>query len=218
MNAYIRKDEPVLIWTGRAMLDGVLNVPQRSSALVVIAGLAGTFHHDPIRSIARRFQGDGFATLIADVLSADEQQFDKRTGHFRVDTPFLASRICEIVEWAASEEATGGLPIALFAGTGTAAACVEAAADLSLFALTLIGPKFDMIRGQLPTLDTPTLLVFDHAPTIDELSEVARSPLISSVMTVPGISAITDNDLAADAAARESLKWYDEHRPAMANA
>ncbi len=216
MNAYIRQNEPVLIWTGRAMLDGVLTVPQSASALVVITGLAGTFHHERIRAIARRFQEDGLATLIADLLTSDEQQFDARTGHFRVDTPFLASRVRDIVEWAASEKATEGLPVALLAGTATAAACVEAADDLSLFALALIGPKFETVRDHLGAIDTPTLLVFDHPPAFAQLSEIATAPLVSSVITVPGISTLLDNDLAADVAARESLKWFCEHLPALA--
>jgi hypothetical protein len=218
MNAYIRQNEPVLIWTGRAMLDGVLTVPQSSSALVVITGLAGTFHHERIRAIARKFQEDGLSTLIADLLTSDEQQFDARTGHFRVDTPFLASRVRDIVEWAAAEKPTEGLPVALLAGTATAAACVEAADDLSLFALALIGPKFELIRDRLATLDTPTLLVFDHAPTFEQLADVARSPLVGSVITVPGIATMLDNDLAADVAARESLKWYCEHAPLVLGA
>jgi dienelactone hydrolase len=115
MFAYLRRDEPVLIWTGKAMLDGVLSVPQNAAGLVILLGLGGTFRYDRIRSVARQFQEQGFATLIADLLTADEQQFDERTGHFRTDTPFLASRVREIVEWATTEDATEGMPIALFA-------------------------------------------------------------------------------------------------------
>ncbi|HSP33854.1 MAG TPA: hypothetical protein VLU46_06010, partial [Thermoanaerobaculia bacterium] len=160
MTAFNRRDEPVLIWTGAAMLDGVLTVPPNTSGLIGITGLAGTFHHDRIRSIARVFQDDGFATLIADVLTTDEQQFDARTGHFRVDTPFLASRVSDVVEWARRQDALERLPVALFAGMSTAAACMEAADDAELFAVALIGPKFEAIRAHLPAINTPTLLVF----------------------------------------------------------
>ena len=215
MFAYIRRDEPVLIWTGKAMLDGVLTVPQNPAGLVILLGLGGTFHHDRIRSVARRFQEEGFATLIADVLTADEQQFDARTGHFRTDTSFLASRVREIVEWAATGDVTEGMPIALFAGTATAAACVEAAEGLPLFAIALIGPKFETIRDRITTLETPTLLVFDHPPSLPTLADLASGRLVSSVMTVPGISSLLDNDLVAGVAARESLNWFFEHAPSL---
>ncbi len=218
MIGYIRRDEPLLIWTGHAMLDAVLSLPQNAEALVVIVGLGGTFHHERIRSVAREFQDQGFATLIADVLTADEQQFDARTGHFRVDTPFLSSRVKDIVEWAATQELTGGMPVALFAGSTTAAACLDAAEDLSLFAMTLIGPKYEGIRDRIGSIDTPTLIVFDHPPTLPQLAEMSAAPMVNSVITVPGISALLENDIAADLAARESLSWFAEHVPAATTA
>lgn len=214
MIGYIRRDEPLLIWTGHAMLDAVLSLPQNAEAIVILLGLGGTFHHERIRSVAREFQDQGFATLIADVLTADEQQFDARTGHFRVDTPFLSSRIRDIVEWASTQEMTGGLPAALFAGSSTASACIDAADDLSLFAMALIGPRYESIRDQISGIDTPTLIVFDHPPSLVQLAEISAAQMVNSVMTVPGISSLLENDLAADVAARESLNWFSEHVPA----
>ncbi len=106
MSIFLKQNEPVLIWTGKAMLDGVLTVPHHAEGLIIITGLGGTSHHVRIRSIAAEFERDRFATLIADVLTPDEQQFDERTKHFRVDTPFLASRIHDIATWTRTDAAT----------------------------------------------------------------------------------------------------------------
>ncbi|HEX9160187.1 MAG TPA: hypothetical protein VF980_00655 [Thermoanaerobaculia bacterium] len=218
MTGFIKHDEPVLIWTGRAMLDGVMTVPRTAEGLVVIVGLGGTFHHQPIRAIASEFHDERFATLIADVLTGDEQQFDSRTGHFRLDTALLTSRIRDIVEWAQSEETTRALPVALFAGAATAAACISASEQVTLFAMTLNAPRFDAVRDWLPALAVPTLFLFDHRPTFENMCELTQNQCVTSVVTVPGASSLIDNDLAAAMAARESVSWFSENVPAPAMA
>ena len=127
MCSYIAHNEPVLLWTGRAMLDGRASIPGRSDAIVLIAGLGGTFHHERIRGIAARLNDEGFATIIADILTPDEQQFDARTGHFRVDTDFLAERIGGVIDWMKHDELTRDLPVYIVAITHVASAAAVAA-------------------------------------------------------------------------------------------
>lgn len=206
MSSYIRQDEPVLIWTGRSMLDGVVTIPRDADALVVMPGLSNTFHHERIRAVARAFQKDGFATLVADLLTADEQQFDARTGHFRVDAPLLASRVREVVDWALTEMPAAGLPVALFAGRTTAAACIDAARDIDLFALALIEPDFETVLDSLPGLETPTLLVFDRTPPFAHLSAIATPPAATVVM-IPFAN--------AEILAREAMQFFGAHLPLL---
>jgi putative phosphoribosyl transferase len=215
MSTLTQCDEPVLIWTGSAMLDGALTVPQHAAGLILIAGLGGTYHHDRVRSVAIAFRQERFAALIADLLTADEQQFDTRTGHFRVDTRFIASRVCDIVEWAKREPATKDLPVALFAGSGVAAACIVASRDLDLFAMSVSAARFETVREHLAGVAIPTLLLFDHAPSFAQSGEIAKSLWATSVITIPGVSSMLDNDLVAEAAAHESGAWFREHAPPL---
>jgi putative phosphoribosyl transferase len=215
MLSLTKRDEPVLIWTGKAMLDGVLTVPEHAAGLILIAGLGGTYHHDGVRSIATVFQQERFAALIADLLTADEQQFDTRTGHFRVDTRFVASRVRDVVEWAKREPATKGLPVALFAGGGAAAACIVASRDLDLFAMSVSTPRLETVREHLAGVAVPTLLLFDHAPSLAQSHELAKGPRVTCVITIPGVSSMLDHDIVAEAAARESGAWFRDHAPVL---
>src|SRR5437588_9302168 len=54
-------------------------------------GIGGMLHHDGIRALAAHFHDNGFATLMADLLTSDEQQFDARTRTFK-STPPLPAR------------------------------------------------------------------------------------------------------------------------------
>jgi hypothetical protein len=214
MISFLKHNEPVLIWTGRAVLDGVLTVPHHAEGLIMIVGLGGTFHHERIRSFAVEFQRDGFATVIADVLTADEQQIDTRTGHFRVDTPFLASRVRDVVKWTEREPATRDLPIALFARAATAAACIASSGDLSLFAMVLDASRLEAVRDGLESLHTPTLLMFDRMPTPQQLRHVADAAA-GSVVTIPGVSSLLDDELAAKVAAQEAAAWFRHYVPSL---
>ena len=215
MSSFLKHDEPVLIWTGKAMLDGILSVPRHADGIVILTGLGGTFHHDAYRTIAGAFERERLATLIADVLTADEQQFDARTGHYRVSTDFLASRVRDIVEWAQRESPTAGLPVALFAGAALAPACIDASRTLPLFAMALTAPRFDGLRGHLHDVETPTLLVFDYAPVAENLRELAEVAFSGSLSVVRGVAALLENDDAVKVIAQEAALWFTQNVPAL---
>jgi len=187
-------DQAVLIRTRKATLDGRLTVPENPSALILIIGLGGTFHQERLRYLAAELQEEGFATLIADLLTSDEQQFDSRTGHFRVDALFLADRIRGIAGWLWCEDPTRHLPLGIFAsGFAASAAMTATATDLQPFALVVHAPRIDAISSRLERSDrAPTLLLQDD----------------------PGASA-PDEELAASLAAREAVAWFLRHAPVL---
>lgn len=186
-------NEAVLIRTRKATLDGRLTVPENPTALILIIGLGGTFHQERMRYLAAELQEQGFATLIADLLTPDEQQFDARTGHFRVDALFLADRIRAIAGWLWCEDPTRHLPLGIFAsGFAASASMVAAATDLQPFALVLYAPRIDAIGAHLERSDVaPTLLLRDD----------------------PGAG--TDDELVAAKAAREAVAWFRQHAPVV---
>ena len=216
MNSFRKHDEPVLIWTGKAIVDGVLTIPDEPEGIIIIAGLGGTFHHDTIRSIAAAFHDDRFATLIADVLTADEQQFDARTGHFRVDTTFLASRLRDIVEWTMREAVTRDFPVALFASSSLATAALDVAHRMPLVALAVAATRFDAVRDHLGRLERPTLLMFENEPAVERFrAELRDSGFDAAIAIVPGVSALLENEIASSLAAQESSAWFRQHVPVL---
>ena len=78
--------------------------------------------------MARVLQEAGFATLLMDLLSVEEEAFDAQTAALRFDIELLARRLGEVTWWLVGQKQTAKLPIGLFgASTGAAAALVSAA-------------------------------------------------------------------------------------------
>ena len=97
--------------------------------MVVFAHGSGSGRHSPRnRFVAAQLRGAGLATVLADLLSAEEEQVDAVTGAHRFDIGLLARRVVGLVDWVAGYEPITGLGIGLFgASTGAAAALVAAA-------------------------------------------------------------------------------------------
>jgi putative phosphoribosyl transferase len=205
--SYIANNEPVLLWTGRAMLDGRASIPAHADGIVIIAGLGGTFHHERLRGLAARLNDEGFGALIADVLTPDEQQFDARTGHFRVDTGFLAERIAGLIQWVRKDELTRNLPVGIFGTSDVAAASIVAAEKTPLFALALVDPRIDHVRAKLSSIDIPTLLLIDHVQS--------QLPPAVHAESVPGVASLLDDDDVADAVAGHTTEWFRQYVPAL---
>src|SRR6266576_639837 len=112
----------VQIPVGACVLDADLAGPDSPAGVVAFAHGSGSSRHSPRnRSVATVLQEAGLATLLADLLTPEEEQADLRTG-------LLADRLVAISDWLAEEPTTSALPIGFFgASTGGAAALVAAA-------------------------------------------------------------------------------------------
>ena len=63
------------------------------------------------------------ATLLIDLLTADEEAIDQHTAHLRFDICLLAERLVSVTDWLMLYPDTRRLPIGYFgASTGAAAA------------------------------------------------------------------------------------------------
>ena len=110
------------------MVDGDLSNPAIASGLVVFAhGSGSSRFSERNRSVAHALNEHGFATLLMDLLTRDEERIDVVTRELRFDIPLLAERVVAAVDWCVSDERVRALPIACFgASTGAAAALAGA--------------------------------------------------------------------------------------------
>ena len=110
-------------------LAGTLHLPRDAKALIVFAHGSGSSRLSPRnRTVAEGLNGHGFATLLFDLLTANEER--DRANIF--DIPLLADRLGDAMLWLDAQP-VGNLPLGLFgASTGAAAALVagDLAADL----------------------------------------------------------------------------------------
>ena len=107
----------------------------------------------------------GLATLLIDLLTADEQEVDLQTAHLRFDIPLLARRLAAITEWLSMHSEVRDLKLGLFgASTGAAAALVAAVEGPNLVhAIVSRGGRPDLAGGALARVEAPTLLIVGGA-------------------------------------------------------
>ncbi|WP_306291766.1 dienelactone hydrolase family protein [Microbispora sp. GKU 823] len=117
----------VRIPIGEVVLDADVAVPREARGAVLFAHGSGSGRHSPRnRYVARELQRAGLATVLADLLTAEEERVDAVTGHLRFDIGLLADRVGALADRLPEDEVVGGLPVGLFgASTGAAAALVR---------------------------------------------------------------------------------------------
>src|SRR5207237_8622445 len=119
----------VQVPAGEVRLEGNLSVPAEAQGLVLFAHGSGSSRHSPRnRYVAEVLREVGLATLLIDLLTAEEEAVDVHTAHLRFNIDLLAERLVGATDWVVHERKTGGLAIGYFgASTGAAAALVAAA-------------------------------------------------------------------------------------------
>ena len=214
MQGFRQHDEPALIWTGDLVLDGRLTVPLSAPGLILMPGLGGTSHHDGIRSLAARFHDNGFATLIADLLTPDEQQFDARTRHFRADVPLLAKRVAAIAGWLGKEEGTREFPIAFFGSGPVASAGLLAvfSGTAQVYAFAINGPRLGVLNGAVTGLNVPVLLIVDEATATPKPEGVLEGE--TRIERIASVTPLLESRAALDEVAQRTLVWFRNHVPA----
>jgi putative phosphoribosyl transferase len=170
--------------------------------------------------VAETLEQRGLATLLFDLLSAEEAQ-DRRLVF---DIALLADRLSAATDWLGSIAETQGLPVGYFgASTGAAAALVAAADRTGVAAVVSRGGRPDLAGPWLAAVRAPTLLIVGSNDTaVLELNEAAYAHLQCerSLRVVRGASHLFDEPGTLGLAAGFARDWFVEHlvgrRPASA--
>jgi putative phosphoribosyl transferase len=195
-------------------LEGTLSIPGDAAGVVLFAHGSGSSRHSPRnRFVASELQGVGLATLLIDLLSADEERIDARTGELRFDIGLLARRVVAATDWLSTQEATGELRIGCFgASTGAAAALVAAAERVDLVgAVVSRGGRPDLAGEALPRVQAPTLLIVGgRDELVLELNEQARARMKAEteLEVVPGASHLFEEPGKIETVAKLARDWF----------
>jgi putative phosphoribosyl transferase len=155
-------ESAVQILAAGVILDGDLAVPGHAAGVVVFAHGSGSSRHSPRnRMVAAKLQEAGYATLLMDLLTAEEDEVDSRTREFRFDIPRLASRLTGAILWLSDRADTADMPIALFGASTGAAAALVAAAEVPDHVQLVIsrGGRPDLAGDALRRVQAPSLLI-----------------------------------------------------------
>jgi pimeloyl-ACP methyl ester carboxylesterase len=207
----------VRITTGAATIAGDLVIPQRAMGLVVFAHGSGSSRFSARnRAVAQTLQRDGFATLLLDLLTSQEETLDLLTGEYRFDIERLALRVVGAIDWAAGQRDVSDLPVACFGASTGAAAALMAAADRPdrVGAVISRGGRPDLAGHALPLVEAPTLLIVGGADEVVlELNRAAMRRMRAHVEleVVPGATHLFEEAGALEQVSRLAAAWCRRH-------
>jgi len=149
-----------------ATLHADLRIPPRPQGLVIFAHGSGSSRFSGRnRQVAQSLHVRGFATLLLDLLTPEEESVDLYTKEYRFDIPRLATRVGGAAAWGQAQPEVGDLPIGCFgASTGAAAALIAAAEHPDIItAVVSRGGRPDLAGAALARVKAPTLLIAGSA-------------------------------------------------------
>jgi putative phosphoribosyl transferase len=175
----------VRVPAGCVELPGDLVVPERVRGVVVFAHGSGSSRHSPRnQQVAAALQRAGYATLLIDLLTGDEERLDQRTRELRFDIALLAGRVVAAIDWLGDRDDLRSLPMALF-GASTGAAAALLAADQRADRVRLVisrGGRPDLAGDALPRVSAPTLMIVGGADVeVLELNRAAAARMAADV-------------------------------------
>jgi putative phosphoribosyl transferase len=208
----------VRIPSGDAWLYGDLALPPGFVGIVLFAHGSGSGRHSARnRQVAQHLQQAGIATLLFDLLTAQEEQVDMHTREHRFDIPLLTRRMQDATVWVGSEGELKNAPVGYFgASTGSAAALIAAAR---------LGDRISAVvsRGGRPDLAGPAALAAVTAPTllivggadhgVIELNEEAfkRMQCHKRLEIVPGATHLFEERGALEQVQDLAASWFSAH-------
>ncbi|MEV6300168.1 alpha/beta family hydrolase [Actinoplanes sp. NPDC051861] len=202
---------------GPVRLDADLTLPEHPVGAVLFAHGSGSSRHSPRnQAVARELNRRGLATVLADLLTAEEEARDTRTGDLRFDIGLLADRLVGIVDWMRQNPSTAALPIGLFgASTGGGAALVAAAArPFAVRAVVSRGGRPDLAGPALLEVRAPAMLIVgENDPRVLELNEQARNTMRirAELRIIPDATHLFEEPGALDQVAEEAGGWFSMH-------
>ena len=204
----------VQLETNGVQLYGNLLVPDNASGVVLFAHGSGSSRRSARNQfVARRLRADGLATLLFDLLTADEEAEDRVSRKQRFDISLLSRRLAGATDWIHNMQQIRHLKIGYFgASTGAAAALVAAAEKAyAVGAIVSRGGRPDLATAVLDRVKAPPLLIGggDDFPVI-ELNRQAfkRLHMPKALQIVPGASHLFEEPGALEKVAEIASDWF----------
>ncbi len=207
----------VQIVSGKVTINGNLTIPEGAKSIVVFAHGSGSSRFSPRnRYVAELMNKKGIATLLIDLLTAEEEAVDEYTGQFRFDVGMLGDRLVASTRWLKTNSATKDLSVGYFGASTGAAAALIAAAKLpeDIAAVVSRGGRPDLAGESLAKVKAPTLLIVGGIDT--EVLQLNREALQlirveKKLEIVPGASHLFEESGKLEEAAAFAIDWFVKH-------
>lgn len=198
---------------GPVLLPGTVAMPPAASGLVIFAHGSGSSRlSSRNQAVARSLNLAGYATLLFDLLTAEEGA--DRAHVF--DLVRLTRRLVAATHWVADRPALRGLPLGYFGASTGAAAALLAAAELpdDVAAVVSRGGRPDLAQKGLSRVLAPTLLIVGgDDPQVLELNRRAQRHLRcpNHLVIVPGATHLFEEPGAMAAVTDAATGWFGQY-------
>lgn len=213
----IKEEGYVEISIGGIILGGNLIVPNDAKGIVVFAHGSGSGRFSPRNQyVANVLQKKGFATLLMDLLTKEEEMIDMQTGHLRFDIELLAERLIAATNWLKKNAKTKKLAVGYFgASTGAGAALIGAAKHQNIVcAVVSRGGRPDLAIKYLPKVKAPTLLIVgSYDKPVIEMNKKALEllPNIKKLEIIANASHLFEETGKLEEAAKLAAEWFKQY-------
>lgn len=197
-----------------AHIEGMLQVPEHASGIVLFAHGSGSSRHSPRNNyVARILHASGMGTLLMDLLTPEED------SHYetRFDIPLLTQRLLTATQWLQTQPPLQQLPIGYFGASTGAAAALQAAAilDHQISAVVSRGGRPDMAgTDYLDRVSVPTLLLIGGLDdVVIELNQEAYRHMhgIKHISIIPGATHLFEEPGTLETVASLAADWFKHY-------
>jgi dienelactone hydrolase len=213
-----RFEDLVRIDTTAGFIEGSLAIPQPAVGAVIFAHGSGSSRHSPRnRFVAEVLHRAGLATLLVDLLTAEEDRRDAITAEYRFDIGLLADRLLAVTDWMALTSAKHDFRFGYFgASTGAAAALVAATRQPNVAAIVSRGGRPDLAGDNLQRVRAATLLLVGGLDVeVIELNRTAYAQLRQAsareLRIIPGATHLFTEPGTLEQVAQMAAEWFVRH-------
>ncbi len=212
------EEREVAIPVGAREMRANLAIPPGASGIVLFAHGSGSSRFSPRnRHVALALRDAGLATLLLDLLTADEEVEDEISGRLRFDIDLLARRLVAATRFVLENAATRQLRVGFFGASTGAAAALVAAAEMPMDVAAVVS------RGGRPDLASLTALRLVRAPTllivggedtmVLDLNRAALEQLAAEkkLVVVPGATHLFEEPGKLDVVADLAAGWFGRY-------
>ncbi|MBK8905216.1 MAG: dienelactone hydrolase family protein [Anaerolineaceae bacterium] len=217
MTQHGKGTEVITIQAGDVMLEGNLSVPDGAQGIVVFVHGSGSSRFSPRNQfVADQLHRGGLATVLFDLLTAEEDAIDRRTRELRFDIDLLADRVVGATDWLLQQPFAAERSIGYFGSSTGAAAALIASTRRPKVAEAIVsrGGRPDLAGPALPEVQAPTLLIVGgHDEPVIQMNRQAMQqiPSEASLEIVPGASHLFEEPGTLEKAAHLARDWFRQY-------
>ncbi len=205
---------------GSGTVEGELVLPETASGLVLFVHGSGSSRHSPRnKMVAKALNDAGFATLLFDLLTPQED----RDPEARFDISLLANRLETMLDWVLHEADVGHLPIGLFGASTGAAAALRVAANRPEAIRTVVsrGGRPDMAgASSLSKVRAAVLLIVGSRDMeVLELNRLAQDlmPISAKITVIPGATHLFEEAGTLEQVSVAAINWFSRYMQEYGN-